>query len=181
MSHSIKRLIGNAEKVSLTGEQMELITEGKCRVVTYEELENCETIDDCFRDKLGLIILYQKKSNFGHWSVLYKTSNDTLNFFDSYGFQMDTELKFSDFNLRQHNGVETPHLTALIDKSHYKLTQNKVQYQKRENDLNTCGRHACVRFRMREYNNKQYADLFKKVDSDFYVSALTLLYSDFEN
>ena len=181
MSHSIKRLIGNAEKVSLTGEQMTLITENKCRVVTYEELERCETIDDCFRDKLGLIILYQKKSNNGHWAIIYKTGDDTLNFFDSYGFQMDSELKFSDFNLRQHNGVATPHLTALIDKSMYKLTQNKVQYQKKENDINTCGRHACVRFRMREYNNKQYEDLFKKVDSDFYVSSLTLLYSNFED
>ena len=181
MSHSIKRLISNAEKVSLTGEQMELITENKCRVVTYEELENCETIDDCFRDKLGLIILYQKTNRKGHWCVLYKAGNNTLNFFDSYGFQLDSELKFSDFNLRQHNGVLTPHLTALIDKSQYKLTQNKVQYQKEENDVNTCGRHACVRFRMREYNNKQYEELFKKVDSDFYTSALTILYSNFED
>ena len=80
MSHSIKNLIKNAEKVELTGEQMELITEGKCRIVAYEELEKCQTIDACFAGKEGLIILYQKTNNNGHWTLIYKENNNTLNF-----------------------------------------------------------------------------------------------------
>jgi hypothetical protein len=117
----------------------------------------------------------------GHWCILYKTEYNTLNFFDSYGYQMDTELKFSSFNLQQHNGVQTPHLTSLVDKSQYKLTQNIIQYQKNENDINTCGRWVSIRFRMREYNNKEFEELFKGVDADFYASALTILYSKFED
>jgi hypothetical protein len=181
MSHSIKNLIKNAEKVELSGGQMELITEGKCRIVAYEELEKCQSIDECFAGKEGLIILYQKTNNNGHWTLLFKENNNTLNFFDPYAYQMDEELKFSDYNLRVHNGVETPHLTALIEKSNYKLNQNKVKYQKFANDINTCGRHVCVRFRMRSYSNKEYESLFKGVDADFYVSSLTILYSNFED
>jgi hypothetical protein len=180
MSHSIKNLIGNAEKLELTGEQMELITEGKCRIVAYEELEDCKTIDECFAGKEGLIVLYQRRDNEGHWSIIYKQNNNTLVFFDPYAFQMDEELKFSEYNLRKHGGEEMPHLTHLVEESNYKLIQNKVQYQKKKNDINTCGRHVCVRFRMREYSCKEYESLFKGVDADYVVSSLTLLYSNFE-
>jgi len=180
MSHSIKNLIKKAEEVELTGEQMTLITEGKCRVIAYEELENCNTIDACFQGKEGLIILYQKRNNNGHWCLLFKENANTLSFYDPYAFQMDEELKFSDYNLQKHQGQQVGHLTALIDKSNYKLIQNKTRFQKMENDINTCGRHVCCRFRMREYSNKEYASLFKGVDPDFYVSALTILYSNFE-
>jgi hypothetical protein len=181
MAHSIKNLIKNAEKLELTGEQMELITEGKCRVIAYEELGSCNTIDECFKGKEGLIVLYQKTRKNGHWILLFKENANTLNFFDPYNFQMDEELKFSDYNLSVHNGVKTPHLTTLIKKSNYKLNQNKTRFQKMANDINTCGRHVCVRFRMRSYSNKEYDSLFKGVDADFYVSALTILYSNFED
>lgn len=181
MAHSIKNLIKNAEKVELTGEQMNLITENKCRVIAYEELEDCQTIDECFGGKEGIIMLYQKRSNDGHWCLLFKENKNTLSFFDPYAFQMDEELKFSDFNLRIHNGIKVPHLTHLIEQSNYKLIQNKTRYQKMEKDINTCGRHVCCRFRMRSYSNKEYKSLFKGVDSDFYVSALTILYSNFED
>lgn len=181
MSHSIKNLIKNSEKLELTGDQMDLITEGKCNIIPYEELENCNTIDECFKGKEGLILLYQKVNNEGHWCILFKENANTLSFFDPYGFQMDEELKFSDYNLRKHQGQKVPHLTALIEKSNYKLNQNKTKFQKMANMVNTCGRHVCCRFRMREYNNKEYSDLFKGVDADFYVSALTILYSNFED
>jgi len=181
MSHSIKNLIKKAELVELTGEQMELITEGKCRVIAYEELEKCQSIDACFQGKEGIIMLYQKTNNNGHWCLLFKENANTLNFFDPYAFQMDEELKFSDYNLQLHNGEQVGHLTALIEKSNYKLNQNKTRFQKMANTINTCGRHVCVRFRMREYSNKEYRSLFKSVDADYVVSSMTLLYSNFED
>ena len=181
MPYSIKKLIKNAEQIELTGEQMELITEGKCRIVAYEELENCQSIDECFQGKEGLILLYQKTNSEGHWCLLFKQNQNTLSFYDPLSFQLDEELKFSDYNLRIHNGVQTPHLTALIDKSNYKLIQNKTKFQKMESDINTCGRWVSVRFRMRSYSNKEFESLFEGVDGDYYVSALTILYSNFED
>ena len=180
MSHSIKTLIKNAEKVELSGEQMNLITENKCNIMVYEELENMSSIDQAFKGKEGLILLYQKENNNGHWCLLFKENASTLNWFDPYAYQIDEELKFSDYNLRKHQGQQVPHLTALIENSKYNLVQNKTRFQKMANDINTCGRHVCVRFRMREYSNEEYNSLFKGVDADFYVSALTILYSNFE-
>ena len=115
----IKNLIKKSELVELTGEQMELITEGKCRVIAYEELEKCQSIDACFQGKEGIIMLYQKTNNNGHWCLLFKENANTLNFFDPYAFQMDEELKFSDYNLQLHNGEQVGHLTALIEKSNF--------------------------------------------------------------
>ena len=177
MSHSIKNLIRNAEKIELSGDQMNALTEGKCNIMGYEELENMSSIDQAFKGKEGLILLYQKTNNNGHWCLLYKVNNNTLNFFDPYSYNMDEELKFSDYNVRKHQGQQVPHLTALIENSNYNLIQNKTKYQKMANDINTCGRHVCVRFRLRDYSNAEYESLFKGVDADFYVSALTILFS----
>ena len=180
MSHSIKSLIKNAEKVELDGDTMMLITENKCNLMTYEELENISSIDEAFKGKEGVILLYQRADNNGHYCLLFKENASTLSFFDPYAFKMDSELAFSDYNLRKHGGEQVPHLTALIEKSNYKLNQNTTQFQKKRNDINTCGRHVCVRFRMREYSNAEYNNLFKSVDSDFYVSCLTILYTNFD-
>ena len=179
--HSLKTLINNSEKIELTGEQMNLITEGKCRIVPYQELENCKSIDECFDGKDGLILLYQHQENEGHWCIIMKVGNNTLEFFDPYGLKMDSEISFSDFNLRIHQGQKVPHLTHLVEQSDYKLIQNTQQLQKYKHYVNTCGRHVCVRFRMREFSLKQYVNLFKGLDPDFYVSAMTILYSNFED
>jgi hypothetical protein len=69
-----------------------------------------------FGDKEAVIILYMKTSNFGHWCTLFKSpwKPETLYFFDSYSYQMDEEIKYSDEQLRLHDGQEVPHLTHLI-------------------------------------------------------------------
>jgi hypothetical protein len=180
MPYSLKTLISNREKVELDGDQMNLITEGKCKIVAYEQLKNCKTIDECLGGKQGLIILYQHEQNEGHWCLLMKVGNGVLEFFDPYAIKMDNELKFSDYNLRIHQGEKVPHLTYLIEQSKYKLIQNTTQLQKYKHDVNTCGRWVAIRFRFREFSLKQFVDLFKNLDGDFYVSAMTILYSNFE-
>lgn len=179
-SHSIKTLIKNSEKIELTGEQLHNITEGKCRIVAYEALEDFQNIDQCFQGFEGLIILYQKDRTDGHWTLLMRRSENLLEFFDPYGLKLDSELRFSDYNLRRHKGEMIPHLSALIDNSDYKLIQNTVQLQKLQKDYNTCGRWVGVRFLMREFSLNKFVKLFEGVDSDYTISSMTILYSNFD-
>ena len=181
MSHSIKKLIRNAEKVPLSGKTLKDITNGECNIIAYEQLMRVSTIDEAFKGKKGLILLYQQEPDFGHWVLLWKQDSNTLRFFDSLGYQVDEELPFSKHNLQNHKGRLVPHLTTLIDKSNYKLIQNKTKFQKNKRDENTCGRWCAVMFRMREYSVDEFKDLFDDVDGDYMVSAMTILYSKFNN
>lgn len=177
----IDKIITNSEKFELSGKDILRITDNKCSILTYEQLEQFETIDDALGEFGAIILLYEtKKFNEGHWTALFKVNETTLEFFDSYGLCLDCELKIApEFNVREHNGVLVPHLTKLVNTSHYtKLIYNKTQFQKIAKDVNTCGRYTALRVRMRDLPLKTYTDYLTKnkcYDSDFWVSSMTLL------
>jgi hypothetical protein len=174
------KVIIQSEKVDLSGQDIIDITNGETNILEYSDLHNIHNIDDVFNNKPTATILYQTKQNFGHWVVLIKHDDKTIEFFDSYGLAPDEELKYSEFNLRIHGGQQIPHLSHLINDSNYHMIYNKVRLQKWIEDVNTCGRHCAVRIKMRHLKLSQYIQLMTKnkyYNPDFYVSALTLLYS----
>ena len=172
------KLIKDAEDVSLSTSDLVKITEGKSKIILYSDLDNYKSIDDVLGDDLAVIILYQTRYDFGHWVGLTKDKNDLLTFFDPYGLSLDEELKFSTFNLRQHQGRMVPHLSALIRESGYKIIENKIQLQELLEHVNTCGRWVGLFIRMRDLGLKKFQNLFlnQKETGDYYVSAITLLF-----
>jgi hypothetical protein len=103
----LDKIVLKAEQIPLSGSDIERITEGKAQILKYSDLHQYNTIDDVFGDKESVIILYQKTSNFGHWCCIFKApwKPETLYFFDSYSYQMDEEIKYSDEQLRIHQGT----------------------------------------------------------------------------
>jgi hypothetical protein len=172
-------IVKDAENIALSGSDLETITEGKANIIKYSDLHQYSSIDDVFGSKESIIILYLKKSNFGHWCCLFKApwKPETLYFYDSYGFQLDEEIKFADEQLRIHQGQEVPHLTHLIRKSNYYLEQNDFQYQSKEHHINTCGRWAGMRVRHMDMSPTQFKTFFTKnkhYTPDFWVSVLSI-------
>ena len=172
-------IVKDAENIALSGSDLETITEGKANIIKYSDLHQYNSIDDVFGSKESIIILYLKKSNFGHWCCLFKApwKPETLYFYDSYGFQLDEEIKFADEQLRIHQGQEVPHLTHLIRKSNYYLEQNDFQYQSKEHHINTCGRWAGMRVRHMDMSPTQFKTFFTKnkhYTPDFWVSVLSI-------
>jgi len=172
-------IVKDAENIALSGSDLETITEGKANIIKYSDLHQYNSIDEVFGDKEAIIILYLKKSNFGHWCALFKAPwrPETLYFYDSYGFQLDEEIKFADEQLRIHQGQEVPHLTHLIRKSNYYLEQNDFQYQSKEHHINTCGRWAGMRVRHMDMSPTQFKTFFTKnkhYTPDFWVSVLSI-------
>ena len=171
------KILTNIESQDLSGDDLVKICEGKVVVVPYHTLKNYNSIEDLL-DKFGaVILLYETKQNFGHYTALYYNNSKQLEFFDSYGFAPDQELKYATFNLQE--GI--PYLTRLLKKYNKPVTYNKTRFQMWAKDINTCGRWTSVRIRMKDkYSLNEFTQLFNKpkyFNGDFYVSALTYLYT----
>ena len=179
--NSIDTIIKDGEKISLSDTDILNITDNKCKVMRYQDLENYDTIDQALEPHGAIVLLYQHEADFGHWVAVFKVNDSTIEVFDSYGIPIDSEIDFSPFQIRRHKGEKVAHLTHLIEQSQYtKVLENKVPLQKDKKDVNTCGRWASIRIRFRDVHLKQFDKMFRNTscgDSDFTVTALTLLFS----
>ena len=174
------KYLETAEAVDLTGQNILDITKGETNILIYSELENMNNIDEIFADKPTATILYQSKEFGGHWCCLIKHDNNTIEFFDPYGMDIDQELKYADYNLRRHDGEIVPHLTHLIKSSDYNIIHNKYPLQKFGKNINSCGRHTSCRIRFRDMKLQHYIHLLtadKNRSPDMIVTSMTILYS----
>lgn len=173
------QIIKKAEKYDLSGDDIMRMCKNKVKIISYEDMENYKILDDIFDNNNATIILYETKKNFGHWTLLLKTSSNVLEFFDPYGLKPDEELKMdNNYNTRLHNGVLVPHLTYLLNDSSYKLNYNKKRLQQFLKDINTCGRWCVSRVLMRHLDLSTYQKLFTNNVNhtpDFWVTSYTLL------
>jgi hypothetical protein len=148
-------VIERAEAISLSDSDIMKICDNKVVIILYEDLAKFQSIDQALGPHSAMIILYQSKKLDGHWISVFKVDDQTLEFYDSYGFKIDQELPFFEYNLRQ--GV--PHLSHLIQNSNYKLITNQIDFQTIRKDINTCGRYASLRVKMRSTPLKQFQAL----------------------
>ena len=176
----MNKYLKDSENIDLSSEDILNITNNETSIITYQELENIQNIDELFTNKDVVTILYQTKQDFGHWVCLIKHSSSLLEFFDPYGLNIDEELSMANYNLRLHEGVRVPHLTNLINKSNYNVIYNKAKLQQFIEHINTCGRHVSVRIKMKHMKLYNYVKLMtsdKCLNPDEIVSLMTILYS----
>jgi len=70
---------------------------GKLIFKLYEDLYKYDRLEDVFDGHEGLVILYQYVKYQGHFILLTKRS-DSIEVFDSLGYQPDYELKLFPYN-----------------------------------------------------------------------------------
>jgi len=144
-------------------------------IFTYPYLENVKHIDEVFDEQGRAMMLFLTKSqNAGHWIALIKKGN-TIEFFDPYGTPPDGQKKWMTKRQLIELDQDKPLLTNLLKSSGYKITYNKVPYQKDRDDINTCGRHAITRLLLKDLTPEEYKNLVfsSKVSPDEFVSLLT--------
>tara|TARA_R110002073_G_scaffold179166_1_gene337665 strand:+ start:1330 stop:1857 length:528 start_codon:yes stop_codon:yes gene_type:complete len=169
------KLINDAEAVDLSKENILEITNNGCDVVVYHNLGDYNSLENLLGDKGAVILLYETKQNFGHWVALFYTdsSQQEIEFFDSYGFKPDEELNYAKYD-------DQPYITELIQKSNKKIIYNTKKLQTFKEDINTCGRWTSLRIAMREVPLQKFQYLFKNNKSyngDWFVSALTYIFT----
>tara|TARA_R110002073_G_scaffold296452_4_gene462472 strand:+ start:5738 stop:6403 length:666 start_codon:yes stop_codon:yes gene_type:complete len=175
--HNLEYIVKDLETHDLTGEDLLKIADNKLEVIPYHKLRDYKTIEDVLSKFGAVILLYEIKENFGHFTALYYNNQNNLEFFDSYGFRPDQELKYAEFNLEM--GV--PFLSKLINdyvlRTKKDISVSTHQFQAFKNDINTCGRWSAYRIRTRNLLTlKQFTELFSNLNmfnQDFAISVLT--------
>ena len=168
-----ENIVKKAEKIDLSGSDINRIADGNATIMSYSDLEKIQTLNDAFKEKPCLILLYELRQGFGHWTTLTKHSDKLVEFCDSYGLTMDSELQFTSYYFNEH-GV--PHLTRLVRESGMTLEQNKKQFQQFKESVNTCGRFSGYRARRNDLSLKQFQSIFlgKRESPDEIITRITL-------
>jgi hypothetical protein len=147
------------------------------KIFVYPDLENMNTIDDCFDTHGRCMMLYPTTAeNHGHWVCMIKRPN-TIEFFDPYGKSPDSELKWVGAAKRRELNIENPTLTRLMKESDYEVTYNSYDFQNNNSDVNTCGRHCAVRLLYKNMPLDQYKKMVLStgLPADEFVSGVTYL------
>jgi len=125
------------------------------KIITYSQLMDYDTIEDLLpSDKDYAFLLIEDSPNKGHWVVVSKYG-DTVEFFDSYGGQPDSQLKWNSKDKNKKLGQSHKKLTEMFNKYGGRTVYNPIKYQGEEPDVNTCGRHCSFRI----LNMKEGKDL----------------------
>jgi hypothetical protein len=172
----IDKLVAKQKTKSLSSSEVKRLCNGKVKIITYPELTKYKTLDQLLKPYGAIIILYLTSENYGHWVACFMRDKKNVEFFDSYGLIVDSELKFAPQYFRKEHNMVYPHLTYLLLKSGYKVHYNNHKLQSDKRDTSTCGRHCAVRIMLRHLKIEDYVKLLKNEyrDPDYIVTALTL-------
>lgn len=138
-------------------------------VMTYSQLANYKTIDELLPNAFDFrIILVEQMRNKGHWLLLLKYNN-IIEDFDSYGKGIEPQRNFIASGMNKLLGQEHNHIKRLVSRSPYKYVVNKHRFQSLKPDVNTCGRHCCLRIIMAKslkMDLPEYTEMIKKASQD---------------
>jgi hypothetical protein len=164
----------NKEKALSNREVLNLVN-NKANLLLYKDLHNFNNIDEVLGPHQACFLLYESKKNFGHWCCVFKIDNNTIEFFDPYGYFVDDELDFIPENFRKISNQDYPHLSYLLYKSPYMLSYNEHNFQELAKGVNTCGRWCALRMILRNYTLEEFQKIFNKINGDELVTLLTLI------
>ena len=171
------KLIKSIYSQDLTGQDVQITTNGKAPVYLYKDVLKYNNIRDLIGVNNECIVLFPVKSSTdGHWiAILYHPETNTIEHFDPYGFSPDTELQYSSDPITKQNL-----LMQLYDKAKqdgYNIVYNPYRFQQLKDGINTCGKHSAIRCRFRYLDIEQYKKLMfgQSQDPDYLVSILTFI------
>lgn len=155
------------------------IIEGRAHILTYRDVMKCHHLSQVLGEHKAAIILYETKPGFGHWVALFYHSPGWVQFFDSYGYAPDDQLKFVPSSMGCH-----PVLAQLFKTAGVQCMWSPFKLQSQGQQVSTCGRWAALRICLGSaFNPESFAALFlgkgQKLDPDSYVTLLTSFCSIF--
>lgn len=171
------KVIKKVESKSLSGDEVLKLCNNKANLLTYTQLLEFDDIDDAMGKHGALILLFETKPNYGHWTCVFRANKDSIEFFDPYGIKPDDEMKWCGKYMASICGRVVSHLSLLLYNSKYKnIYYNHGKLQKYIKNVNTCGRWVALRLAFRKLRLEPFIKLFtknKKMNADWLVTALT--------
>ncbi len=160
---------------SLSSKDISDFFDGKVNIITYKELINYDNIDDVLGQYNMCVLLFLSKPNFGHWTCVFRTIDDGIEFFDSYSFKPDSELSLINMDFRKQSNQQYPYLTYLLYKSKKPIEYNHHKFQKISNSVkyNTCGRWVIIRLLFKDIKLEKFIKLFNIPNADEFITEMT--------
>lgn len=174
--------VTRAQSISLSDDELLSLCKGKVNIVNNKNLDQYSSIDELLGEHGAAVILYETKSDehseYGHWTLLLRQSDSMLEWFDSYGLKVDSELKF----IPEHHRIETKQFGVLLKLIEdpgcpYKVVWSQEQLQSKDSKIETCGRWCGARVILRSWSLWDFQRLFKMGPwtPDFAVTSFTML------
>ena len=152
------------------------LTRDKCKIVKYSQLSDIDNLENFLSDKLFLVILYEWKENYGHWTCIIKNDfTNTFEFFDSYGTKPDKQLFELDLRIRNNFGLDFPKVAILLYESNRTIIYNNFKLQSTKEGINTCGKWVIIRCCMYITPIETFAKIFTiQKNHDKYLQSIWL-------
>jgi len=167
------------ENVALSDKDVMDLLDGHVHIELYPNLHKYNNLDSLLGQYQACILLFEAKPQYGHWVLIFKLADNSIEFFNPYGGYPDDSLDHIDKEFRQNSNQLFPKLSQLLLDSPYELTFNEFDFQKKKSTIKTCGRHCVVRLANRNLGLYEYLDLLNnirnknKLDYDEIVTYIT--------
>lgn len=173
-----------AQSIQLTDLDLRHFTYEECNIVSYTDLGNYRNLDEMLGEHGACAFLFETAReagnvHVGHWCCFTRRTEDTIEFFDSYGLRPDAELGFVSPEFKERYD-ENGQLTRLIESSATKerVVYNTTALQGQDKKIDTCGRYVALRIRMRQLPLVDFVKLLQSgpppFTPDLWVTVLTL-------
>lgn len=147
---------------SLSGADIQKALNGNCKMVTYDELMDYDSLEDLMSGCDNLIILYLTSDNYGHWTGLFKNGNGNLEMFDSYGTFVDDQMKYIPKEFKKKIKMRPALAKMMYDYNRGDIEYNNWKLQSDNPNVATCGKWVVLRILFKDLDIDKFKDLFKK-------------------
>ena len=167
--------LGKSKDYPLSDSDIRKILGANTSIITYPQLKNMSSIEDCFDDRGICIILFLTSGpTEGHWCCMLNKKKG-IEFFDPYGEKPEKQKEGVPLSQLEQLDETQPYLTALLKASGRPVFYNTHAFQKDSSSINTCGRHCVARCLYAPYSLQQYLKVVKSsgLSPDDFVTGLT--------
>lgn len=160
---------------SLNPNEIYMICKIPFKLILYSDMHKFTNIDQLFGNNKFIIILYEYQKNIGHYVLLFKFDNATIEYFDSVYLFPDLVLKKLPQQLRISLNENKSYLVDLLIKSNYNLEYNNIHLQSHNSKISTCGRWCALRIMNSELTIEEFNNIFlnKSMSPDLLCSLIT--------
>ena len=137
--------------------------------VLYSDLKNYKNLNQVLGKEGYFVLLYQTSSKTTGHFVSCMTRDNTIHFFDSYGFQPDAEIQYTPYDQKLPR-----YLSQLLQADGRPISYNKHDYQAKGSSVATCGRWSSVRCMLKDISDKDFQHIFYN-NKDAYLTSDNLI------
>jgi hypothetical protein len=171
-----EQILNQLKKKPLSGREIMEALNNETKIIKYSDMWKYDNINEVLHPFNNAVILYQVRPDFGHWVCIIKHKNNTLEYFDPYGFSIDHPIKYIKQPFRKQSRQDFPQLIRLFLNSPYNIQINHKKIQTFDKKTSTCGRHIIMRLTLKHVPLKEYQKIFKNengMNGDEKITALT--------